>query len=555
MSVALLVVRVDRRRVDLHLHAAFGGVVLVPLQGGGDLVELAADGGHHHVLDGKAGGAVRRVGFEGQRRGGEQGCEGDHHGLSFESQAMRQRGSTESGFPPDASYASRTRSASVRPELTISESGSRCAALSLPDTSCHPLRPALAISEQVAGELQRGDAAGPPGCERVPRHRALELDQLGERPPGRQLCRGPPRARVVEQSNPEGGKRIEERQRHHVGAAKLEHALDAHFGKEGAQVIHPVRERGLRLLAARRLPGGEPVAEGLLPRIHVVGAVADEEHGHVQRPLHVAAVAPARLQHLLQQPAAGVVGLAPDLVAVVQPAGIAPGDDGAVGEHGADDGRDGGGGADLGSEVRLVAPVEVRLHRGGHQHHVQGQAPARAQRLLHRGIAALGHPGHLVSRPEGPVPGRQPADPLRIAPHLGEVVLDLAADVAERPPGRPRELELAAGLQRHRGVLREQRDGLAVLRVPVLGAAGGAGDGVEQSADSLRSVIGHRLERGPAHAQLLVLHADEPARRRPLGRTDVVHQLVEGSHRCCEPAEYPGTWSGTRCRRRELGAG
>jgi len=52
-----------------------------------------------------------------------------------------------------------------------------------------------------------------------------------------------------------------------------------------------------------------------------------------------------------------------------------------------------------------------------------------------------------------------------------EVILDLLADLRERPRRRARQLELTARFQRDRGVLAQERDRLAVFLVFVLGSA------------------------------------------------------------------------------------
>src|ERR1700674_2118309 len=107
------------------------------------------------------------------------------------------------------------------------------------------------------------------------------------------------------------------------------------------------------------------------------------------------------------------------------------------------------------------------------------------------------------------------------------MVLDLLVDGGERSRRRARQLELPAWLQRHRGILREERDRLPVLLVLGLGTAGRAGDGVEQLADALRAVVRDRLERRTAHADLLVLDADEPAIGPALCRPDIGGELVD----------------------------
>ena len=130
-----------------------------------------------------------------------------------------------------------------------------------------------------------------------------------------------------------------------------------------------VAERGA--LALEALAQEAPERRGV--RGPVVAVAHQEEHRDVERPLDVLAVAEALLEGEGQEAAAVGIGVRPDVQAARDEAvGLALGD-ARVGEDRRDDRRDGERDAQLRDHVRLVRVVEVRLHGGGREHHLERQ--------------------------------------------------------------------------------------------------------------------------------------------------------------------------------------
>ena len=105
------------------------------------------------------------------------------------------------------------------------------------------------------------------------------------------------------------------------------------------------------------------------------------------------------------------------------------------------------------------------------------------------------------------------------------MALDLFARGAQAPVGRAGQLELAARLERDAGALLEHGDGLPVLAVRVLRAAGVAGQRVEDGADARLAVVRDGLEAAVHDADLLVLDPHLPLGARLLGAPEVVDEL------------------------------
>src|SRR5262245_37208367 len=108
---------------------------------------------------------------------------------------------------------------------------------------------------------------------------------------GRELEGGLARLRVVEDPLPERRQGAGEARRHRVGAAHLDHALEAHLREERGQVAVEVGEA--RALAPPSL--AQEVPEGHASGGVVAAPANHEEHRDLERPLDVAAVAEARL--------------------------------------------------------------------------------------------------------------------------------------------------------------------------------------------------------------------------------------------------------------------
>src|SRR5205814_6068781 len=98
--------------------------------------------------------------------------------------------------------------------------------------------------EYRPGDLTRRAPVGAPGVQRLAGDLPLEVDQLGEAPPSRQLPGRTPRLHVVEEPDPERGERVQVRGRNHVGAAQLDDALDTHLVKERGELPAPGADEG-----------------------------------------------------------------------------------------------------------------------------------------------------------------------------------------------------------------------------------------------------------------------------------------------------------------------
>ena len=116
--------------------------------------------------------------------------------------------------------------------------------------------------------------------------------------------------------------------------------------------------------------------------------------------------------------------------------------------------------------VGLGRVVEVGLHGGGREHHLERQRPVARQIRAHDPVARLRHHGHVgdaVERVDAePEPGDVEA--LVRALHQREVRVELVAGLVDRAQRRAGELELPARLERDaRAAFVRERDRLARL--------------------------------------------------------------------------------------------
>ena len=112
----------------------------------------------------------------------------------------------------------------------------------------------------------------------------------------------------------------------HIGTTHFEELLQAHFGEKGREVILPILYG--RLFAGKlRQAAIEKVAETFSGDVDVFLVADDEIHRHVERVVSILLEAETGFEHEGQHAGTIVVGIAPDLAAIAQIAGVA-----AVGE-------------------------------------------------------------------------------------------------------------------------------------------------------------------------------------------------------------------------------
>ena len=217
-----------------------------------------------------------------------------------------------------------------------------------------------------------------------------------------------------------------------IGAAHLQEPLHPHVGEGCRHVVAEVAQRG-RTADDVLQAAGHVGAERLPGHVLVGAAALDEVHRHVQQPLDVALEAEPLLEHQRRHPGPGVVHVRPHPGAAGQQAARLALDERRVGEqrrrHRLQRQRH----AQLAGHVGLAGVVQVHLHGAGPQHHVQAVLPDQGHVAAHDGIAALGHPRHLVPPQGGMEAQRREADAqrLRHGADGGEVGVELRRGVVQ----------------------------------------------------------------------------------------------------------------------------
>jgi len=286
----------------------------------------------------------------------------------------------------------------------------------------------------------------------------------------------------------------------------------------------------------------EEGAERLAGVLVDLAPALDQEHGHVQRPLHVLAVSEAVRPREREQTGAVGVHAEPHAGPPASLAGRPALGEGAVGEHRRDDGLDAERDAQLAGGVLLVRVVEVRLHRGRAAHHVERAWTAGGEILPHDPIAQLGHPGQIRVACEGVEADPEPRDAElgRDVAELRHVRAQLGACQVDGLLRRAGQLELAPGLERDvRGAARQGDDRPSV--VLSLGEPAVALHEVSEDAgDAARSLEGQR-SAVVQHAELLGFRPDSPARTRLFGFVEGLEEIVETPERIVGAAGH-GVW-------------
>ena len=122
-----------------------------------------------------------------------------------------------------------------------------------------------------------------------------------------------------------------------------------------------------------------------------------------------------------------------------------------IGEQRRGDGLQGQADAHLPDHVGLVAEIQIDLHRGAAQHHVEAEIAARRHIGAHDVVARLGHYMDVLAPPFGLKADADEGD-AEIVRHmldLGEMGMDLGTGLMKVGDRRPGQLELASGLETH----------------------------------------------------------------------------------------------------------
>ena len=228
--------------------------------------------------------------------------------------------------------------------------------------------------EDPGAKLAHGAAAGDGGFERLGRDGGAEGFAFLDGPMLDEVPGGVERALVVEQADPQGGKRADPAPAPAIGAAHFEEALEADFGEGGGEVVGPVGDRRLFAGKLGKL-AVEEGAEAFAGAVDVAAVAHDEIHRHVERVVAVAFVAEAVFEHLRQHAGAVGVGVGPDVAAEgFEAVGLAFGQR-RIGEQRGGERLEGQADAEFLHHVGFGAVVEIDLDGTGPKHHVE---PERA---------------------------------------------------------------------------------------------------------------------------------------------------------------------------------
>ena len=105
--------------------------------------------------------------------------------------------------------------------------------------------------------------------------------------------------------------------------------------------------------------------------------------------------------------------------------------------------------AQLGDHVGLVAEIQVHLHGGGAEHHVESAASPRRHVARHDAVALLRHHRRLGQRPfrREAQPEKADAELAADFAHLGEMLAKFLVGLVHGLERRAGQFELAAGLE------------------------------------------------------------------------------------------------------------
>ena len=246
-------------------------------------------------------------------------------------------------------------------------------------------------------KIEQLAATGDRRVERQLRHRVAQILALFHRPVLDQIPRRIERGLIVEQADPEGRQGADPAPRPAIGAAHLEEALEAHFGKGGGEVIPPIALR--RFLARKhRQVAIEKIAEAEARRVDISALAEDEIHRHVEHVVDPSLVAEAVFEHEGEHPGAVRIGIRPDMAAIGQVTVGLPFGEGRIGEECRRQRLQRKAGAEFLHHGRLARIVEIDLDGAGPQHHIEPQIADAGHVVLHDLVAALGHHRQVGSR-------------------------------------------------------------------------------------------------------------------------------------------------------------
>ena len=164
-------------------------------------------------------------------------------------------------------------------------------------------------------------------------------------------------------------------------------------------MIGPVGHRG-EFARQLRQPPGQQVAERGPGDIVIDVAALDEIERHVQRVIDIALEAHAGLEGERQHAGAVGIRIGPDLRAHRQEAvGLAVGE-GRIGEQRGEQRLQAQRQPHLRDHVGFRGEVDVGLHGGGAEHHVEAEAADLGHVARHDLVALLGHDRRLVAAPQ-----------------------------------------------------------------------------------------------------------------------------------------------------------
>ena len=301
--------------------------------------------------------------------------------------------------------------------------------------------------------------------------------------------------------------------------------FDPRFGEDRGQVIGPIAQRR-RLARQRGQFALHEVAEALAQRVDILPVAIDEIHRHIERVLHIAFKPHAVFKHKRQHTGARAIQIAPNARAPAFVTVRLAFEEGRVrkqrGGHRLQRQRD----AEFLDHVGLVREVEVHLHGAGPVHHLFSVGADLVHIVGHQLVTPLGHHRHLFVRPlrRSAQTNEARADLVRDLVHFAQVFVHLVTGLVDVIQGRSRQLKLPTGFQRDVRAFALQADQVASLAdlCPIVPIA----QTFQHFQDRAVAVIGQRLQRVLAIAELLVLGADLPSLARFAATFQKLGQLI-----------------------------
>ena len=322
---------------------------------------------------------------------------------------------------------------------------------------------------------------------------------------------------IVQQSHPESRQRAEAAPRAAVGPAHFNEALEAGFGEDRGEVAFPVIQ--CRALALQPLqPAFHEIAEGLARDIHVIATAIDEIHGHIECIIRVLLKPEPVLEGKGQHAGAVTVGIQPHMGAVGEHAVGLAFLEGRIGEDGGGERLQRQGDAVFLDHVGFRAEIEVHLHGGGAEHHVEPAGADFRHIGAHDLVAALRHHRGVFQRAPR---GETEPDEARINLagnfcHLGQVGVHLVTGLVQGLKRCAGQFKLASRFQGNGTtaglfIAQQRNDTFAFIgRFPAEALHAFQHGLYGRTGFARRVVVGHGGEITDAVAELFVLGADPP---------------------------------------------